>query len=94
MNRLEPSAYYKDIEVDYVIVDDDGERVLAVEAKWSRLNRQDIPRIRCRAVEAASMVFPGYQVEVAIYAKEQATQLDALTVTPDDLSWRRGCSSR
>ena len=24
---------YKDIEVDYVIVDDDGERVLAVEAK-------------------------------------------------------------
>ncbi|MEB3806692.1 MAG: DUF234 domain-containing protein, partial [Desulfurococcales archaeon] len=84
---------YKGYEVDYVVVDSGNRRVLAVEAKWSPLDKREIQGIVRETMAKVHRVLPGYDVTVALYAREvsESNLDDAIIVTPEDLPWKRDC---
>ena len=84
---------HKGYEVDYVVVDSGNRRVLAVEAKWSPLDKREIQGIARETMAKVHRVLPGYDVTVALYAREasESNLDDAIIVTPEDLPWKRDC---
>ncbi|MCE4600255.1 MAG: ATP-binding protein [Desulfurococcales archaeon] len=84
---------FKGDEVDYVIIDSDNRRVLAVEAKWSPLTKREIQDITRETRIKVHRLLPGYNVTVALYAREASEPNldDAMIITPEDLPWKRDC---
>ncbi len=80
-------------EIDWVIIDSDGERVLGVEAKWSDLGPRDAERIveetRRKIVALLPTRLRGYRVDVVIYARS-CEGCDNV-VTARDLPWKTMC---
>ena len=84
---------FKGDEVDYVIVDHDNRRILAVEAKWRSLTSREVRSITREVKAKVHKVFPGYDVTVAIYtrAARNTEHHDAIIVKPEDLPWKKDC---
>ena len=85
-------------EVDTVIIDEENETILAVEAKWGRITSREAARQAARTRAALAAALParlqGYRVLLALYAREAEAGAEAhwdAVVTPGELPWRRGC---
>jgi len=101
---LQPSIagrlVHRGVEVDYVIVDEENEAVLAAEAKWSSLGRrgaeETVRETMAKPLCCAASPLPRLRVQVALYLRsvEGPGPQGAVVVEPDDLPWRSGCPSR
>ncbi|MCE4625960.1 MAG: ATP-binding protein [Desulfurococcales archaeon] len=86
---------HKGVGVDYVIVDDMSKRVLAVEAKWSKISQTHAIEIAKRVRARVNSILPGYTISIAIYTRDyEGTKIggDLEIITPGDLSWNTGCT--
>ena len=84
---------FKGDEVDYIVVDKENHRVLAVEAKWSSLADRDIKRINREVRTRVHKIYPGYEVVTAVYSLSagKPEYSGAIVVTPEHLPWKTGC---
>ncbi len=82
---------YRGSEYDWVIIDDEGERVLAAEATTSRLDPREAEsqasRIRNTLPSSLPRELRHYRVDVALYLLEPAGGAGYIEVTPGDLPW-------
>lgn len=84
---------FKGEEVDFVVVDNENHRVLAVEAEWSNLTSRDIKSIINTVKTRVHKVFPGYDVTTAVYSRSAVgtDYRDTIIITPEDLPWKTEC---
>ncbi|MEB3806271.1 MAG: ATP-binding protein [Desulfurococcales archaeon] len=84
---------HKGGEIDWVVIDEENERILAVEAKWTNMSRVDAERLAGRVRNLASSLLPAgyshYSVTPVLYLRRAGGGRGYYLVTPEDLPWGR-----
>ncbi len=81
---------HKGREVDYVIINHDEKKVLAVEAKWAKLSGREVRAVSREIKAKLQPHYPDHEIIPAIYAQEAETPPgeNTLTVTVNNLPWK------